>query len=143
MPTPAPEFQSVPAESQQDFWDSTVSEYSKRQSLWTMALARAYDLPGPPPGNGIVRITNHYNGPSAPSGVPGAVGQAAGGILSSPLFKGVLMGLGGPALLAAGSLLPALLSPKPSLPPLPPQPPVQRVDLGTIGQDGKIVPPQP
>lgn len=99
-------------------------------------------------GGGITRNTFQFASPAATAGTSPSLSASAGApasFLSSPVFKGLLLGLGGPALLAAGSLLPGLLG-KAGTPTNTPQPPAvttplerdEAVSFG-IDKDGHLV----
>jgi hypothetical protein len=150
---------ALPQAAVDDYWDVSVGEYAKRQALFTAAVAQAYGFPASPPG-GITRstVTNHnYATPAQPAAAPTTPAapsettppsstspSPAAGLLSSPLAQGLLLGLGGPALLGAGALLHSSglfgNSGTPATPPVV-APIQQAVDLGTIGPDGKFIPP--
>jgi len=99
-------------------WDDSVGEM---RDLGLKYMNAALNAAGNQSG-GITR--NVFNmpatTPAASNPSPSAgVAPAVSGFLSSPIAKGIMLGLGGPALLAAGSLLPAMFN-KPAAAPVSP-----------------------
>ncbi len=102
-------------------WDDQVAEM---RDLGLKYMNSALNAAGGQ-GGGISHNTFNFPQPaSTPAAIPPSAGTGVApvvsGFLSSPVAKGILLGLGGPALLAAGSLLPGLFksaAPVPATPP--------------------------
>ena len=133
-------------QSSEDYFMAAVDRQRKFDAMQLAVYAQACGLPGVPVTGPLRVVNNHFPppiqpAPAAVSPQPAVAGAASG---LSPVLKGALLGIGGPALLAAGSLLPGLFNQQPA--PVPTNPPVitspdQQVEIGTIGPDGKIIPP--